>query len=119
MTAESIVDFVLAVFATWRVSFLLTQEDGPWDVFARLRRVAGDSMAGRALQCLYCTSLWVAIPAALFAAPASDRISVRTGVTWLAISGAACLLHRATERSHGFPTLDILPLDERPPDETR
>ena len=112
MPADTSLDFVLAVLATWRVSFLLTQEDGPWDVFTRLRHATAGSMAGRALECLYCTSMWVAIPAALFVTP----VSARTVVTWLAISGGACLLHRATERSNSFAGLDVLPLDDRAPD---
>jgi len=111
--AESVFDVALALLATWRVSFLLTQEAEPWEMFARLRRHAGDRMVGRALECFYCTSVWVAIPAALLVTPASAR----TVVTWLAISGAACLLHRATERHQNFPGLEMLTVDERPPDE--
>ncbi|HEY4087537.1 MAG TPA: hypothetical protein VGM43_16460 [Bryobacteraceae bacterium] len=51
--------FVLGTFAVWRITHLFSEEDGPWDVFARLRRVAG-----RILDCFYCFSLWVALPAA-------------------------------------------------------
>jgi hypothetical protein len=106
---EGLVDGILAALATWRVSFLLTQEDGPWDVFARLRRATANSMPGRALECLYCTSVWVAAPIALWITP----FGVRWVVTWLAISGAACLLHRATERTVSYPALDIMPLDPK------
>ena len=51
---------LLGTLAVWRITHLFSEEDGPWDVFARLRRVAG-----RILACFYCLSLWVALPLAL------------------------------------------------------
>jgi hypothetical protein len=96
------VDFVIATLATWRLASLLTREEGPYAVFARLR--GGPEQRGwrRGLQCLYCTSVWVAAPLTWFVAP----WSARSFVIWLALSGGACLLDRATERG-----LDVLPLD--------
>ncbi len=54
--------------AVWRISSLLVHEDGPWDVFVRLRKLAGvssgpDPVEGfltNLLSCVWCTSLWVA-----------------------------------------------------------
>jgi hypothetical protein len=85
-----VLDFLLGALATWRAAALLVREDGPYDVLARLRRLAGRSLAGRALECFYCTSLWVAAPLAFWLSGAT-RTSV---VVWLALSGAACLLER-------------------------
>lgn len=102
--APLVTDFIIAALATWRLSFMLTQEDGPWTVFARLRAAAGRSMPGRALECLFCTSVWVAAPLALLL----EQGAVRRLVTWLALSGAASLLHRVTERG-----LDVMPLPPR------
>lgn len=82
--------FVLAVLATWRVTHLLASEDGPADIIVRFRRLLGQSVFGTLMDCFNCLSLWVAAPAALF-------VSRRPGewfVTWLALSGAACLLER-------------------------
>src|SRR5690606_6645885 len=56
---------LLGVLAVWRVTHLLQAEDGPWDVVVRLRRAAGAGFFGRLLDCFYCLSLWVALPAAL------------------------------------------------------
>ena len=39
--------FVLAALAVWRVSFLVTREDGPWDALARFRRGLGRGVLGR------------------------------------------------------------------------
>jgi Protein of unknown function (DUF1360) len=104
LRAPIVTDFIIAALATWRLSFMLTHEDGPWEAFARLRAAAGRSMPGRALDCLFCTSVWVAAPLALLL----EQGAVRRLVTWMALSGAAGLLHRATDRG-----LDVMPLPPR------
>ncbi len=86
--------FVVGVLATWRVTHLLVAEDGPADVVVRLRRRAGDSWIGEAMDCFYCLSVWTAAPVA--AAVARNRREAP--LTWLALSGAACLLERVTEK---------------------
>ena len=82
--------FVLAVLATWRVTHLLASEDGPADIIFRLRRWLGRSLAGNLIDCFNCLSLWVAAPMALFV---SHR-PTEWLMTWLALSGGACLLER-------------------------
>jgi hypothetical protein len=83
--------FVLAVLATWRITHLLASEDGPGDLIVRFRTTLGNSWAGKLLDCFYCLSLWIAAPAALFV----SRDWLERLVSWLAISGGACLLERA------------------------
>lgn len=94
MQDEFPVRFVVGALATWRVTHLLVAEDGPADMVVRLRRRAGDSWVGDALDCFYCLSVWTAMPVA--AAVARNRREAP--LTWLALSGAACLLERATEK---------------------
>lgn len=86
---------VLAALATWRVSHFLAEEDGPADLVVRLRRRAGSSWAGDLLDCFYCLSIWVAAP---FSLGLVRRHRVDP-VSWLAVSGAACLLEQATRRT--------------------
>jgi Protein of unknown function (DUF1360) len=82
----------VAVLATWRVAHLIAHEDGPFDLIVWLRRRAGMSVVGRLMDCPYCLSLWLAAPlAVLLAGSASAWV-----VAWLAISGGASLLERAT-----------------------
>lgn len=81
---------VLAVLATWRVTHLLANEDGPADLIARFRALLGDGLLGRLMDCFYCLSLWIAAPAALFV----TRRPLQWLMTWLALSGGACLLER-------------------------
>ena len=82
--------FVLAVLATWRVTHLLANEDGPADVIVRFRALLGQSIFGQLMDCFNCLSLWIAAPAALFV----SRRPVEWVVSWLALSGGACLLQR-------------------------
>jgi hypothetical protein len=82
--------FVLAVLATWRVSHLLANEDGPFDIIVRIRATLGEGLLGGLMDCFKCLSLWVAAPIALFL---THTPWVWT-VSWLALSGGACLLER-------------------------
>ena len=82
--------FVLAVLATWRVTHLLANEDGPANLIVRFRARLGRGWTGSLMDCFNCLSFWIAAPAALF---------VSQGLldwlfTGLALSGAACLLER-------------------------
>lgn len=86
---------LVAALATWRLAHLLVVEDGPFDLAARLRAQlqGGPFGLGRVLDCLHCTSLWLAAPLACF-------VTTEPGqwwAVWLALSGAAGLAHRATE----------------------
>lgn len=84
--------FLLATLAVWRVAHMITHEDGPWDVFAGLRRGLGNGLLGKLVSCFYCLSIWVAVPFIwFFAGTPAERF-----VVWLALSGAAILLDRAT-----------------------
>jgi hypothetical protein len=81
---------VLAVLATWRVTHLLASEDGPGDVIFRVRRSLGQSFTGKLIDCFNCLSFWIAAPMALFV----SRQPLGWFMTWLAVSGGACLLER-------------------------
>jgi hypothetical protein len=88
----SFADLLIASLVVWRLTHLLWGEDGPWDVFIRLRKLAGASIAGQILDCFYCLSLWIAAPFAYWVGGTwPDR-----GVAWPAISAAAILLERIT-----------------------
>ncbi len=84
------IDFPLAALATWRISHLLVNEDGPWRFVPRIRAWVAGSELGRTLDCFGCASLWVALPAATFV----SRNPVEIFPIWFALSGAAFLLER-------------------------
>lgn len=81
--------FLLAVLATWRVTHLLSKEDGPADLIARFREHLGPGRR-KLMDCFYCLSFWVSAPLAFFVC----RKPVEVVVGWLALSGGSCLLER-------------------------
>lgn len=97
---SSVSDFTIAVLAAWRVTHLLWGEDGPWSVFARLRRAVGPGFWGGLLDCFYCLSLWTAFPIACWL---GRDWSARV-LLWLALSGGAILLQRLTTGTAPPPT---------------
>ena len=84
--------FLTAALAVWRLTHLLTAEDGPWDVSVRIRRAAGQGFFGPLLDCFYCLSVWIALPAAWVL----HRDLIDGALVWMGLSGAAILLERAT-----------------------
>jgi hypothetical protein len=86
--------FVLCALAIWRLTHMIVAEDGPWDVIVKVRARLGDSQPGRAMDCFYCLSLWIAIPVTfVVASPCWGWF-----IFWLALSAAASLLEQATNR---------------------
>jgi hypothetical protein len=84
--------FAAASLATWRIAHLLAYEDGPGDVFLRLRGWLGHGILGKLMDCFYCLSIWIALPLApVVTSKLPDAVLV-----WVALSGAACLLERGT-----------------------
>lgn len=65
-------DLVIMCFATWRMSSLITNEEGPFNVFLKLRSLAGithhddgtianipDKFTAKLISCLWCVSIWM------------------------------------------------------------
>src|SRR5947207_1003098 len=89
----------LSVLCVWRVTHLLHAEDGPWDLFVRLRRLAGNRIVGKIMDCFYCLSLWVALPIALLV----PGTRLERFLWWPALSAGAILL----ERISSFRSADV------------
>jgi hypothetical protein len=85
---------ILSILATWRISHLFAQEDGPFDVIIKFRKLFGQGFFGSLLDCFYCLSIWVAIP---FAILLSQNISLFI-LYWFGISGGACVLYKLSEK---------------------
>jgi hypothetical protein len=83
---------LLALLSVWRITHLLAEEDGPWDLVVWLRRRQGDGFWGRLLDCFYCLSLWIAVPFAYLLGETWDQRLFH----WPAISAGAILLERIT-----------------------
>jgi len=85
----------LGLLGVWRISHLLSAEDGPWNSLAKLRRLAATGFWADLLDCFYCLSLWVAAPFAYFLGEEWKHKLL----LWPALSGGAILLERLTPRS--------------------
>lgn len=90
--------FLLGTFSVWRITHLLHAEDGPWDVFFRLRVRLGNSFFGQLTDCFYCLSLWISAPFAL----ALGMGFLEKFLLFWAMSGAAMVLQKITTYSN-FP----------------
>lgn len=89
---------LISILATWRLGHLLAEEDGPWDIIIRIRKQLGHGFFGTLLDCFYCLSIWIGIPFAVWMS--NDWI---TGIIqWLAISGGACILFKATTKNNSI-----------------
>ena len=82
---------LVMALATWRISCLFFYDNGPWDVFERLRYRVGvykepQPFWGKQFSCLWCMSLWAGLVCGI------------AGFLWwpillpFALSGAAMLL---------------------------
>ena len=84
--------FLLGSLAVWRVTHLLHAEDGPWNLLARLRRLAGRGFLGSLLDCFYCLSIWLAVPFAYWLGESWKE----RWLLWPALSAGSILLERLT-----------------------
>ena len=80
-------ELILLGLATWRITAILVYDDGPRDIFVRLR----DAIGGP-LTCFWCTSVWVSLVASVLFAPVG-ALSWREGfIWWWASAGIAVLI---------------------------
>jgi hypothetical protein len=89
----------LGILGVWRVTHMLASEDGPWNLWVRLRRAAGNGFWGELLDCIYCLSLWVALPFAVIIGSGAAEIFC----LWLGLSAGALIVERLTEHRRDPP----------------
>jgi hypothetical protein len=99
----SLFDLIILALATWRISRIVTREDGPFGVFSKWRAYAKARQdMGKALtlygllSCIYCLSVWVALGLLalhLFVTPYVSYV--------FAVSGLALMLRSYTGVQHG------------------
>lgn len=85
--------FLLVTLAVYRVSRMIAIEDGPFDVFAKIRgRIDPNQRTwiGRGLVCVLCISFWMAGLAAL--------IVGATWIEWLAMAGVIVVYREVVSR---------------------
>lgn len=87
----------LAVLATYRVARMLALEDGPFDLFVRVRaRIDPEQITwvGRGINCPLCISFWVALVFALLLPFVDWQTFV---MMWLGVAGGAAFAYRLAD----------------------
>lgn len=84
--------FILGSLSVWRITHLLSNEDGPFNIMYYIRKKAGAGFFGSLLDCFYCLSIWISIP---FAVWLGENLKEQI-LFWISYSGAACLLEKIT-----------------------
>lgn len=87
--------WLVAIFATYRVAYLMTIDTGPGRIFEKARdwitkKFGAESWQAEGASCFFCQSVWYAAPAALMIQPRDLGDFI---LLWLSIAGAATVLH--------------------------
>lgn len=91
--------FVIAVLAVWRLTHLLSKEDGPFDLMYKIRKQIGQGFFANLLDCFYCLSIWVAIPFGIWI----GHTVIEKIICCLALSGAVCLIQKCIDAHKNEP----------------
>lgn len=89
--------FVLATLTVYRLSTAITREKGPFGLFLRLRGAVDpdqQTWLGEGLNCPFCVSFWLALPAALWLTVLNYADVWIWPLSWLGIAGAVALILR-------------------------
>jgi hypothetical protein len=89
-TPWNAVAFVVSTMCAWRVTHLLTQEDGPHGSFARARRLLSTIGAAPIISCFHCTAVWISLGVVLIV----YRVGLEVLPLTFAVAGAVSTLQR-------------------------
>ncbi len=87
--------YFVIVIVVWRITHLISSEDGPFDMIIRLRKLMGNSFFGKLMDCFYCLSIWIGFFTALYIASSLEEILILT----LYYSGASLILEKLTNKN--------------------
>jgi hypothetical protein len=87
-----VLNIILVIFAVFRTATMITQEEGPFEVFTTLRgRVGQSTWVGRGFHCLLCVSFWLSAIGVLLLPIANIGDFV---LYWLGTAGAVLIIQR-------------------------
>lgn len=89
-----LVTAVVAVLAVARATNMFVLEEGPFGVFALIRRIDAKQKTwiGRGLNCVMCVSFWTALGATVLLYLVGAPLSGSFVIDWLGIAGAYAIL---------------------------
>jgi hypothetical protein len=86
---------LLGGLATFRLSLLLSKEDGPAYIFRRIRRIPPENTSAReGLSCEWCMSVWMGAIVAVYLWWTKVITGVEMPLYWLAMSGIAIICNQ-------------------------
>jgi hypothetical protein len=86
--------YLILPVVVWRLTHLISMEDGPFDLIIKLRKLLGQSFFGKLMDCFYCLSIWIGLAAA-FLITANWKVILLC----LFYSGTALLLEKITNKN--------------------
>jgi hypothetical protein len=87
--------YFILVIVVWRLTHLISAEDGPFELILRARRWAGASFVGKLMDCFYCLSIWIGLLGAWYETNAIGEIILLT----FYYSGASLLLEKFSNKN--------------------
>lgn len=90
-----LIKYGVLVIIVWRLTHLISAEDGPFEIIIKLRKRAGNGFLGKLMDCFYCLSIWIGIAVALYVTRQWDQV-ILLGLYY---SGAAILLEKLTNKN--------------------
>jgi hypothetical protein len=97
--ANTYFHFIIALLAVWRITHLLSKEDGPFNVIFKLRKQTGQGFFAALLDCFYCLSIWIAIPFGIW----TGNNTPEKIICCLALSGGACIIEKIIDKTNKPP----------------
>lgn len=89
MEDSRILTLILATLATYRISYMIAQEEGPFGMLLAIRERIDPSQSswlGRGVRCVACVSFWLSLLAAW--------MIQATALEWLGIAGGVLIIHK-------------------------
>lgn len=87
--------FIIAALAIYRAGRMISEEDGPFFIFRRLRDAHTNDKSSFAvgLRCFYCVSFWAALPATILLCLFGDWSIWLWPLWWFGLAGAAAKIY--------------------------
>jgi len=94
MLQEPITKYLVLVIVTWRVTHLISTEDGPFELIIKFRKLVGNTFLGQLMDCFYCLSIWIGLGIACLGGNSLIDIIIMTPY----YSGLSILLEKVTNK---------------------
>lgn len=88
---------ILAALATHRIALAITEEEGPFSIFLKVRGAFDPDQTtwlGRGLNCIFCVGFWVALPIAVWLGTLGLFDPFLTPLVWWGLAGSVVIIRR-------------------------